>query len=314
VLFRAGAISLGTVYLLFRYTDLLRGPLETISEQLPKIQEAIAGASRVRQLLAERSAVRDDGRSALPTGPLSVELDGVGFAYRTGSNVLDGVSLTVEPGAVLGVVGRTGSGKTTLARILLRLLEPTEGAVRIAGTDVRDVRTEDLRKRVAVVTQDVQLFEASVRDNLTLFGTHRADDDELAGVLDDLGLGPWWRALPSGLDTVLGPGGAGVSAGEAQLLAFARVFLRDPGLVVLDEATSRLDPAGEARIEHAIERLLVGRTAIVIAHRLGTLDRADQILVLDRGRIVERGPRRTLTDDSGSRFSGLLAAASEIAR
>jgi ATP-binding cassette, subfamily B, bacterial len=314
LLFRAGVISLGTVYLLFRYTDLLRGPLEAISGQLPKIQEAIAGACRVRQLLAERSAVRDDGRSTLPTGPLSIELDGVGFAYRNGSNVLDGLSLTVAPRSVLGVVGRTGSGKTTLTRILLRLLEPTEGAVRVAGTDVRDVRIEDLRKRVALVTQDVQLFEASVRDNLTLFGAHRADDEEMVGVLDDLGLGPWYRALPSGLDTLLGPGGAGVSAGEAQLVAFARVFLRNPGLIVLDEATSRLDPESEARIEHAIERLLVGRTAILIAHRLGTLDRADQILVLEQGRIVEHGPRRILVDDSGSRFAGLLAAASGIAR
>jgi ATP-binding cassette subfamily B protein len=314
VLFQAGAISLGTVYLLFRYTDLLRGPLEAISGQLPKIQEAIAGTRQVRQLLAERSAVRDDGRSALPPGPLSVELDGVDFAYPNGNNVLAGLSLAVKPGAVLGVVGRTGSGKTTLTRILLRLLEPTVGAVRIAGTDVRDVGIEDLRTRVALVTQDVQLFEASLRDNLTLFGAHRADDDEMVGILDDLGLGPWYRALPSGLDTLLGPGGAGVSAGEAQLVAFARVFLRNPGLVVLDEATSRLDRASEARIEQAIDRLLVGRTAILIAHRLGTLDRADQILVLEQGRIVEHGPRRTLVDDSGSRFSGLLAAASEIAR
>jgi ATP-binding cassette, subfamily B, bacterial len=314
MLFHAGAISLGTVYLLFRCTDLLRGPLQAISEQLPKIQEAIAGASRVRELLAERSAVRDDGRSALPAGPLSVTLDGLGFAYRNGNTVLDGMSLTVEPGTVLGVVGRTGSGKTTLGRILLRLLEPTEGVVRIAGTDVRDVRIEDLRKRVALVTQDVQLFEASLRDNLTLFGAHLAEDHEMVGVLDDLGLGPWYRALPSGLDTLLGPGEAGVSAGEAQLVAFARVFLRDPGLIVLDEATSRLDPAGEARIAQAVGKLLVGRTAILIAHHLGTLDRADRILVLEQGRIVEHGPRRALVADSRSRFAGLLAAASEIAR
>jgi ATP-binding cassette subfamily B protein len=314
VLFHAGAITLGTVYLLFRYTDLLREPLERISGQLPKFQEAIAGFTRVQQLLAERSAIRDDGSSTLPTGPLSVELDGVSFSYRNGNNVLDELSLTVEPRTILGVVGRTGSGKTTLTRLLLRLLDPTDGTVRIAGTDVRDVRMAELRNRVALVTQDVQLFEASVRDNLTLFGTHRADDDELVDVLDDLGLGPWYRALPSGLDTLLGPGGAGVSAGEAQLVAFARIFLRDPGLVILDEATSRLDPASETRIEEAIDRLLVGRTAILIAHRLGTLDRADQILVLDQGRIVERGPRQTLVDDSASSFAGLLATASADVR
>jgi ATP-binding cassette subfamily B protein len=313
VLFQAGAISLGTVYLLFRYTDMIRVPLEYISEQLPKAQEAIAGCTRVRQLLAERPAVRDNGRSTLPTGPLHVELDGVRFAYRSGNNVLDGLSLTVEPGSVLGVAGRTGSGKTTLTRLLLRLLDPTEGAVRIAGTDVADVRMEDVRKRVALVTQDVQLFGASVRDNLTLFGARQAGDDEMVRVLDDLGLGPWYRALPSGLDTLLGPGGAGVSAGEAQLVAFARVFLRNPGLVILDEATSRLDPVSEARIERAVDRLLVGRTAILIAHRLGTLDRADQVLVLEQGRIVEHGPRQTLVDDPASRFAGLLAAGSENA-
>jgi ATP-binding cassette subfamily B protein len=314
MLFHAGAITLGTVYLLFRYTGLLREPLEQISGQLPKIQEAVAGCARVRQLLAERSAIRDDGRSTLPAGPLSVELRDVSFAYRDGNNVLDEISLAIEPGTVLGVVGRTGSGKTTLSRLLLRLVEPADGTVRIAGTDLRDVRMEDLRSRVALVTQDVQLFAASVRDNLTLFGAHRCDDDEIVAVLDDLGLGPWYRALPSGLDTLLGPGAAGVSAGEAQLVAFARVFLRNPGLVILDEATSRLDPVSEGRIEQAVDKLLVGRTAILIAHRLGTLDRADQILVLEQGRIVEHGPRRTLVDDSASRFAGLLTMASEKVR
>jgi ATP-binding cassette subfamily B protein len=254
--------------------------------------------------------VPDDGRSALPAGPLAVELDGVGFAYRKGHPVVDGLSLSVEPGTVLGVVGRTGSGKTTLSRLLLRLLDPDDGTVRVAGTDLRDVRIEELRSRVALVTQDVQLFGASVRDNLTVFGAHDGSDDEMADLLDSLGLGTWYRALPSGLDTLLGPGGAGVSAGEAQLIAFARVFLRDPGLVVLDEATSRLDPASEARIERAVDRLLVGRTAILIAHRLGTLDRADRILVLEQGRIVEHGARRELVDDPESRFAGLLAMTS----
>lgn len=305
VLFEAGMISLGTVYLLFRYTDLLRQPLEQISEQLPKAQEAMAGFARVRQLLSERPSVRDNGRAGLPAGPLPVELDGVSFAYLSGHNVLEKLTLTVEPGTVLGVAGRTGSGKTTLTRLLTRLLDPTEGTLRIAGADVADLRVEDLRERVALVTQDVQLFDASVRDNLTLFGAYRAGDDRLVEVLDELGLGTWYRALPAGLDTRVG---AGVSAGQAQLLAFARAFLRDPGLVILDEATSRLDPAGERRIERATERLLAGRTAIVIAHRTGTLDRADRILVLEQGRAVEYDARRNLVDNPASRFARMLAA------
>lgn len=310
ILYQAGAVTLGTVYLLFRYTKLLREPLEQISEQQQVAQEAIAGFARIQQLLDERPSIRDTGRAPLPAGPLGVELDGVSFSYPNGEKVLDEIDLRLGPSKVLGVVGSTGSGKTTLGRLLLRLLDPTEGAVRLGHTDVRDVRLADLRRRVALVTQDVQLFEATVRDNLTLFGAYRADDRDLAGVLADLGLGAWYRALPRGLDTMLGPGGAGVSAAEAQLVAFARAFLRDPGLVILDEATSRLDPVSEQRIERVVDMLLAGRTAILIAHRLGTLDRADEIVVLDRGRIVEHDARRDLVTNAGSRFAGLLTTAS----
>lgn len=311
ILFQAGAISLGTVYLLFRYTSLLRDPLEQVAEQQQVAQEAMAGFARIQQLLDEQPAIRDTGRSRLPAGPLGVELDGMGFAYPNGAKVLHDIDLRLEPGKVLGVVGRTGSGKTTLTRLLLRLLDATDGIVRVGHIDVREVRLADLRRRVALVTQDVQLFEATVRDNLTLFGTSRAADRDLVGVLADLGLGPWYRGLPNGLETRLGPGGAGVSAGEAQLLAFARVFLRDPGLVILDEATSRLDPVSQARVERAVDKLLEGRTAILIAHRLSTLDRAEEIVVLDRGRIVEHGARQVLVDHAGSRFAGLLATVKE---
>jgi ATP-binding cassette, subfamily B, bacterial len=311
VLYQAGAISLGTVYLLFRYTSMIQEPLEQISDQQQMAQEAMAGFARVQELLDERPTIRDTGRLSLPDGPLRVDLEGVGFAYPTSKRILHGIDLRLRPGAVVGVVGRTGSGKTTLTRLLLRLLDPTEGTVRLGDTDVRDVRLADLRRRVAIVTQDVQLFEATVRDNLTLFGAYGADDRDLVDLLDDLGLGPWYLALPGGLDTMLGSSGAGVSAGEAQLLAFARVFLRDPGLVILDEATSRLDPVSEERIERAVDKLLSGRTAVLVAHRLSTLDRADEIVVLDDGRIVEHDSRQALVDDAGSRFSGLLATASE---
>ncbi|WP_433158601.1 ABC transporter ATP-binding protein [Kribbella sp. CA-247076] len=310
-LFEAGAITLGTVYLLFRYTTMVRDPLEQIADQQHVAQEAIAGFSRVQQLLDERPAISDLGRHALPTGPLPVALDRVSFVYPNGAKVLHDIDLTVPAGGVLGVVGRTGSGKTTLTRLLLRLLEATEGELRIGGLPVQEVRLAELRKHVALVTQDVQLFEATLRDNLTLFGAFQAGDDRLTDVLRELGLGPWYDALPDGLDTELGAGGAGASAGEAQLVAFARVFLRDPGVVILDEATSRLDPVSERLIERAIDRLVAGRTAIVIAHRLSTLDRADDIVVLERGRIVEHGPRRDLAADPGSRFAGLLATASE---
>jgi ATP-binding cassette subfamily B protein len=317
VLHRAGAFSLGTVFLLFQYTDLLRRPIDEIVDELQHVQESAAGITRIDLLLGTRPSVSDDGAARLGAGPLAVELDRVEVAYDDGVPVLRDLSLRLDPGTVLGVVGRTGSGKTTLARLLLRLIDPVDGTVRVgppgAGEprDLREVALADVRTRIGLVTQDVQLFRASVRENLTLFGAHPAADERLAAVLDRLGLGAWLRALPDGLGTVLGHDSAGTSAGEAQLLAFARVFLRDPGLVILDEAASRVDPVSEARIEQAVDLLLRGRTAILIAHRLGTVSRADEILVLDRGGVAEHGPREALAADPGSRFAALLAAGLE---
>jgi ABC-type multidrug transport system fused ATPase/permease subunit len=233
----------------------------------------------------------------------------VTFAYGDDDDVLHDVDLHVPAGHSLGLVGRTGSGKTTIGRLVLRLHDPTEGAVLVGSVDLRGVALADLRTRIAVVTQEVQLFAASVRENVTLFRGGHATDDAIADVLGDLGLGPWLASLPDGLDTELGPGGAGLSAGEAQLLAFARAFVADPSVVVLDEASSRLDPATETLLELAIDRLLAGRTAIVIAHRLASLDRMDDIAVVDDGRIVEHGARDELALDPTSRFAHLLEAA-----
>ena len=183
--------------------------------------------------------------------------------------------------------------------------------IRLGGADLRDVGFDDLRGRVGLVTQDVQLFGASVRDNITLFDP-RVTDEQISSALAKLDLGEWVQAL-GGLDAELNAGGGGMSAGEAQLLAFTRLLLRDPGLVILDEAASRLDPITEARLERAIDRLLAGRTAIIIAHRLHTVGRADDILILEEGRVVEFGPRRQLAEDPASRFHRLLQTGLEEA-
>jgi ATP-binding cassette, subfamily B, bacterial len=303
-LFGAGAITLGTVYLVFRYTGMLRQPLQRLARQMNSFQQATGGIVRVRELLATRPGVVDGAGATLPRGPLSVELDGVSFAYEA-EPVLRGVSCRVEPGEVLGLLGRTGSGKTTISRLLFRMHDPTAGAVRLGGVDVRQARLDALRERIGLVTQDVQLFQGTLRDNVTLFG-RGVPDARLREVFAELGLDGWLRALPAGLDTPLGAGGRGLSAGEAQLVALARVFLKDPGLVILDEASSRLDPATERLLEGALTRLLDGRTGVVIAHRLATVERADRILILEDGRVAEFGRRSDLARDPASRFARLL--------
>jgi len=299
-LWSLGVITLGTVYLLFRYTDMLRHPIEQVRRELEQMQQAVASVGRINELLRTESRLRDGRGARLPDGPLAVELDAVSFGYDD-ALVLRDVSLRLAPGEVLGVLGRTGSGKTTLARLLLRFYDPTAGAVRLGGVDVRDARLDDVRARATLVSQDVQLFHATVRDNVTFFdGT--VDDERVSRVLERIGLGEWLRARS--LETAMLAGG--LSAGEAQLLAFARVFVRDPGLVILDEASSRLDPATERQIERAIDALLRDRTAIVIAHRLATVQRCDKIVVLEDGRIVEHGRRDALAADPTSRFARLL--------
>jgi len=311
-----GLVTVGQVVALFRYSEMMRQPLERISEQLKEFQKALAGARRAADLLATAPAVGEGrlGPEVLPAGALSVDFDGVTFAYHPGSApAVRDIDLHVAPGTHVGVVGRTGSGKTTLGRLLLRLWDVDEGAVRLGGTDVRQVRQSVLRDRVAVVTQDVELFDASVRDNLTLFGTRAATDEVLVSVLGDVGLGPWLAGQEQGLDTVL-RGQRSVSAGEAQLLAFARAFIVDPDVVVLDEASSRLDPDTEEAVTAATAALLRGRTALIVAHRLATLDRVDEIVVVEQGQIVEHGGRRQLAQDPSSRYARLLRSSRPAAR
>lgn len=314
-LFGDGSLTIGSVYLVFTYTELLRQPLDRIRHQMEDLQKAGAGMSRVEDLLALSSRIESEGAAHLPSGPLSAEFDAVTFAYQDGQEemgdvVLDGVSFQVAPGRVVGVLGRTGSGKTTLARLLTRLYDPIEGRVLLGGVTARDVKPDELRGRVGMVTQDVQLFRASVRDNLTFFDPDTSDD-AIMEVLVDLGLSAWVQSLPEGLDTLLESGSGGLSAGEAQLLAFTRIFLKDPGLVILDEASSRLDPATEQLIERAVDKLLANRTGIIIAHRLATVTRAHDVLIMDEGRVVEFGERVALVADPDSRFSKFLQAGLE---
>lgn len=300
-----GLVTVGTVFMFFQYTEMLRQPLAQITMQLQDLQNASASIERIDELLQIQSKLPTGSGSPLPAGPLAVDFDRVTFGYGAAAPVLNDLSFSISGGRVLGLLGRTGSGKTTLTRLLFRLYDVDEGTVRLGGRDVGDPTLADLRTRIGVVTQDVQLFHAPVRDNLTFFDS-RVSDERLLEVIEALGLIPWLNRLPQGLDTVLYAGGQGLSAGEAQLLAFIRIFLKDPGLVILDEPSSRLDPATERLIQTTWNRLLDQRTGIVIAHRLTTVAHVDDILILEDGRIREVGPRVQLAADPRSRFSELL--------
>lgn len=304
-LWNKGGITIGTVYMIFYYTELMAKPIEKIRTQMEDLQKADASIVRIRELLETEPAIKDGPGTPVPKGPLSVEFDRVRFSYEGDRMTLDGIHFRLEPGKVLGLLGRTGSGKTTIARMLLRFYDSVSGAVRLGGVDVREAKVAELRERVGMVTQSIEIFEGTVRHNLTFFDDS-VPDERIVEVLEELGMGEWLRSLPSGLDSRLESGGGGLSAGEAQLLAFARVFLSDPGLVILDEASSRLDPATEQKIERAVDQLLQNRTCIIIAHRLATIQRADSIMVLDSGVIAEFGDRKQLEKDPNSRYSKLL--------
>lgn len=303
----AGAISVGTAFLLFQYVLLLERPLEDVVHELETIQKANGAMVRVIDLLAVEPAVVDDGTVTPPAGPLSVDFHHLGFDYGDGEAVLDDIHLTLAAGRSMGIVGRTGSGKTTLSRLVLRLVEATGGELRLGGVPIAEIPMAALRRRVAMIPQEVELFSGTIRDNVTLFDT-APTDAAVERALEQAGLG---ALVAAGIHRELGAGGAGLSAGEAQLLALARVWLRDPDLVVLDEATARVDPETEARLDAAVTALMADRTTLVIAHRLSTLRHVDEILVLDRGRVLEHGPRDVLAADATSRFHHLLEVALE---
>jgi ATP-binding cassette, subfamily B, bacterial len=304
-----GIITLGTVYLIFNYTELLRGPLEQIRGQLEDLQKSAASIARIDELLREESSL-ETKNCRIEDNVMAVKVKELFFQYEDNTPVLQNVSFNLQSGKTLGILGRTGSGKSTLARLLIRLYDAAAGDIFINNHSIKDIDFTNLREKIAFVTQEVQLFNASIRENLTLFNPE-ISEESIVSALEDIGLKEWIDNMPQGLDTVLGPGGEGLSAGEAQLLAFTRVFLKNPSLIIMDEASSRLDPATEGLMEKALNKLLEGRTCIIIAHRLHTVQRADQILILEQGSVKEYGSWEELLLDSSSHFNRLLKSGLE---
>jgi len=295
-----GQLSIGTVIAFAFLVSLLVGPVQMATQVLTEAQNAVASWRRVIALLETPADVSDPGLSgtALPDRPLDVVFDDVGFAYPDGPLVLHHVDVAIAVGRRVAVVGETGSGKTTFAKLLTRLMDPARGVVRVGGVDLREVPFSSLRRRVVMVPQEGFLFDATLGDNLR-YGRPGASDDELVAALFGLGLGEWFTGLPDGLGTEVGQRGEQLSAGERQLVALMRAALADPDLLVLDEATSAVDPRTEMLLAVALDGLLRGRTSVTVAHRMSTAEAADEVLVFDDGRLVERGPHAALVAQDG---------------
>ena len=309
-LFTASVITIGTVYLFVHYINLLEEPFWAMTHEIESFQTIGACVERLTEFKAFKPETRNEAGLDVDSHPIQLTFDDVTFSYNGDDAVLTRLSFDLRAGSVLGLLGRTGSGKTTIGRLIFRLYDVNSGSVKINNADIRDHHLGSLRRDIAIVTQDVQLFKASIRENLTFFD-RTISDERIIATLEELELGDWYASLPQGLDSVLETGSRSLSAGEAQLLAFTRVFLKNPGLVILDEASSRLDPATEVKLENAIDKLLKGRTAIIIAHKLDTLHRADNVLILEKGNILEYGDRKALASDSTSRFYQLLQTGME---
>jgi ATP-binding cassette subfamily B protein len=341
ILYDAHSLSVGTVYLVLHYSAMVIRPLEQVSKQLRELQGATANLIRVDELLHEpteaygpgtansadtASAAGSVGSSGFLSG--GIRFDSVSFSYDGRTPVLKDIGFSLEAGQSLGILGRTGSGKTTLARLLLRLYPLEKGRILLQSNDLGEGEGEgradggdrgegwidaaelplpQLRGSIGLVTQEVQLFRGTVRENLTLFG-ESSEDQKLRDALGEMGLGDWFGTLPEGLDTALSNTAAGFSAGQAQLFALARMSLRNPAILVLDEASARLDPSTSRSLDRAIRRISAGRTLILIAHRLSTLEQVDRVLLLEEGRVAEEGPRWDLEQDRASKFHALLKA------
>jgi ABC-type multidrug transport system fused ATPase/permease subunit len=305
----AGDITAGKVLAFAFLVSLFVGPVQMGTQILTDAQNAIAGWRRVIGILETPADLVDPGSAGrrLPRGPIDVHFEAVTFAYPGGPPVLRDVTMDIASGTRVAIVGETGSGKSTFAKLLTRLMDPGEGAVLLDGVDVREIAEESLRRSVVLVPQEGFLFDDTVTSNVR-YGRLDATEADILASADELGLGDWVASLPHGLDTKVGQRGESLSAGERQLVALLRAHLADPDLLVLDEATSAVDPQLEMRIGRALERLMSGRTSVTIAHRLSTAESADEVVVVDRGRIVQRGHHSVLAAQEGSVYAGLHAS------
>jgi ATP-binding cassette subfamily B protein len=293
-------VSVGTIAAFILYLGFIFFPIQQLSQVYDQIQSGSAALNKVFGLLAVEPAVADSARPVALNQPVrgQLELQGVSFAYRSGVEVLHDVSLIVEPGQRIALVGPTGAGKSTIARLLTRFYDPTQGVVLLDGVDLREVRTVELRQAVTMLPQEGFLFSGTIMENL-LFGRPDASREEARRACEELGIDDFMQSLPEGYETPVSYRGSRLSAGEKQLVSLARAFLADPPVLILDEATSNVDPGTELLVENAMCRLFTGRTTVVVAHRLSSAEQADRVLVVEGGRVIEDGAHEDLLELDG---------------
>jgi ATP-binding cassette, subfamily B, bacterial len=303
-----GSITAGRLVAFLFLVSLFVAPVQVLTEVLDQAQNAISGWRKILGVLDTQPDVADPAARGegidIPPGPITVRFEGVSFRYPTGPEILNRLGVSIEAQSRVAVVGETGSGKTTFAKLLTRLMDPTSGRVLVNGVPLNEVGFDQLRRRVVMVPQDGFLFDASIASNVRR-GQSAMSLEDLRLAFGELGLGEWLGQLPHNLETRVGERGEMLSVGERQLVALARAYVANPDLLLLDEATSAVDPATEVRLQRALEGLTRGRTTIAIAHRLSTAEAADEVLVFDRGVIVQRGPHAELVRAGDGVYAGL---------
>lgn len=311
IFLKGGSLTLGTMVLVYFYITILLVPLKNIVAEISDLQHVKASLIRINELLDYKNKVTDSGKRVINEKDLSIQFQNVSFSYTESNLVLKNVSFDIPANKMVGVIGRTGSGKTTLARLIYRLCDPREGIISVNGININQYRLNDLRKHIAIISQNIELFEGTLRENITMFN-EGIEDSVIWNIINMLSLSDWISKMPEGLNRKIERDGKNLSAGEAQLIAFARAFLKTPKIVIMDEATSRIDPLTEKLIERAIVSLSRNVTMIIIAHRLSTISMSDYILVMQHGEVIEFGETRMLEQEHRSVYRRMMEEGGQI--